>query len=318
MKKNLSLLIALSTIICFATQANAQVRSWTKNGNNSFNQTTGCGNCLGMLWSAPGEAHLDMGSGFDYVVPPLNAAYIDLAPFNNCVSSTNCYYTRAIMTTDFQYSFPTNVAITITGIQLKIYGQAIDANTVKDMEVKLVYNGTAIGVNRKKNIYWPTTYTERTYGSSTDLWGITWTPAMISDPGWGYDFKVKNMDADSTRRFILDWGYVIVYYTVSSLGPAPPMFEGEGKAKVIADNKPGFELFPNPTGDLLSIVAKRDLDNFEIEGFDTDGQSVFVKSANDLKENESFKIDIAALPKGIYLLQIVSNGFSYTRKFVKE
>ena len=63
---------------------------------------------------------------------------------------------------------------------------------------------------------------------------------------------------------------------------------------------------------------EKDLDNFEVEGFDTEGQSVFVKSAMDMKENELLKIDIASLSKGIYLLQIVSNGLNYTRKFVKE
>jgi Secretion system C-terminal sorting domain len=316
MKKNLKPLIAVAMTIFICIQTNAQTRSWTKNGSTSFNQTTGCGNCLGMLWSAPGEAHLDYGYGTDDVAPPLNAAYVNLAAYNSCVSPTNCYYTRGMIVNDFQYSFPTNVNITITGIQVIIFGQAVKSNTIKDMEVQLVYNGAAIGANRKKTAYWPNTYTGRTYGSSTDLWGINWTAAMISDPGWGFEIKVQNMNLNSTRRFILDWGYVIVYYTVSSLSPG--LSGGETKAKSIADNKPDFELFPNPTRDILSIVAKKDLDNFEVVGFDSEGQSVFVKSAVDLKENELFKIDVSTLPKGIYFLQIVSNGLNYTKKFVKD
>jgi hypothetical protein len=317
MKKKLNLLIAVAMISFSCMQANAQlsqVRSWTKNGSNSFNQTVGCGNCQGTLWNAPGEALQDgVWQDADFA-PVLNAAYVDLTAYNSCISSTNCYYTRGIMTTDFQYSFPTNVTITITGIQLKIFGWADTANTIKDYSVKLMYNNAPIGTDKKKGTFWSSTYSGRTYGSSTDLWGVAWTPQMICDPGWGYDFKVKNMDASSPNRFILDWGYITVYYTVSSLSQSPRFSNGETNA----DNKLDFELFPNPTNELLSIVAKKDLDNFEVECFNVEGESVFVKSTSDMKENESMKIDVATLPRGIYLLQIVSNGLNYTRKFVKE
>ena len=315
MKRNLQLLTAIALFSFICINASAQVRSWTKNGSISFNQTTGCGNCLGMLWSAAGEAHLDMGHGVgEEVIPPLNAAYVDLAANNNCASSTDCYFTRGIIVNDFQYSFPSNVTITITGIQLKIFAWAGDANTIKDLEVKLVYNGTAVGLNRKKNNYWPDTYTGRTYGSSTDLWGVHWTPEMISDPGWGYEFKVQNMYADSTRRFNDDWGYLTLYYTVSPTIPN----RLASQENINSNDKTNFNIYPNPTGGQLTIVADKDLSNFKIQGYDAQGKLVFEKSGVALKENESLQIDVAALPKGIYLLQIFSEGSVVGKRFVKE
>jgi len=213
MKTNLKLTIAvaLSSFICM--NANAQVRSWTHNGSLSFNQTTGCGICDGELWSQAGEAHLDYDILGD--ANPLNAAYVDLAANNSCLSSTDCYYTKGLIVNDFQYSFPTNVTITITGIEVKIFARAVNKNAIKDLQVQLVLNDAPIGTDRSSTAYWSKTYSGRTYGSSTDTWGTALTPAIISDPGFGVIFKVQNMTA-STKRFIADWVYVVIYYTVSN------------------------------------------------------------------------------------------------------
>lgn len=97
---------------------------------------------------------------------------------------------------------------TITGIQVVVNRCAIRVNSVSDVTVKLVKAGAAVGNNKAASGFWPygpsvnyliasTGGTPITYGSPTDLWGTTWTPAQINDPTFGLNF-VANQGNNST------------------------------------------------------------------------------------------------------------------------
>ena len=73
-----------------------------------------------------------------------------------------------------------------------------------------------------------------------------------------------------------------------------------------------FDMYPNPTSDCLNI---RGLDaQSTIRIFNVTGQQLYVG----LAENETTSIDLSSFAKGLYLLQVESNGKSVTSKVVKK
>ncbi|MCB0464238.1 MAG: T9SS type A sorting domain-containing protein [Aequorivita sp.] len=69
-----------------------------------------------------------------------------------------------------------------------------------------------------------------------------------------------------------------------------------------------FKLFPNPTGNLLNIQSKENIESVKI--YSTQGMLV--------KESSSKTIDVSHLSAGMYFAQITSNGKNFTKKFLKE
>ena len=76
--------------------------------------------------------------------------------------------------------------------------------TVRGQEVKIVKSDGSIGTtNRETNTTnnWGTTDLNVTYGTSSDLWEETWTPADINDIDFGVVFSFEQLDGD-TNSFI--------------------------------------------------------------------------------------------------------------------
>jgi hypothetical protein len=78
---------------------------------------------------------------------------------------------------------------TITGIQVAIERSAIQNvfnHKVDDQTIKLVKGGTIQGSNEAAtSTNWGTTDSVATYGSSSDLWALTWGPSDINDATFG-------------------------------------------------------------------------------------------------------------------------------------
>ena len=76
-------------------------------------------------------------------------------------------------------------------------------------------------------------------------------------------------------------------------------------------NDSGFELYPNPTNDILNIKSKSvDFDNAQVELYDLSGKLLL---NNTLQEN-TLRIDVSGLASGFYIIKI--NGKS--EKFIKK
>lgn len=87
--------------------------------------------------------------------------------------------------TNFGFSIPTGS--TINGIEVVIERQNSNLQGVKDNRVRIVKGGT-IGATDKSNAnYWlDGSYETITYGSSSELWGETWTASDINDSTFGW------------------------------------------------------------------------------------------------------------------------------------
>ncbi|MBL0336185.1 MAG: T9SS type A sorting domain-containing protein [Chitinophagaceae bacterium] len=66
----------------------------------------------------------------------------------------------------------------------KAPGLGIGAS-ISDNVVKLVKGGSIGGTNHASGASWTSSDSYFTYGSSSDLWGLTWTPADVNGAGFG-------------------------------------------------------------------------------------------------------------------------------------
>lgn len=122
--------------------------------------------------------------------------------------------TGDIQGTAFGFTIPTGA--TITGIQASIVHFDIGGTGfLNDHDVTLLKAGSPVG-NNKAQVGWsglaPETFT---YGSSSDLWGTTWTPADINNTGFGIQISVNNSGVGSDTA-----GIDYVSLTVSYTAPA--------------------------------------------------------------------------------------------------
>lgn len=94
--------------------------------------------------------------------------------------------TQLIYTSGFGFTIPSGA--TILGIELRIEKSRSNNNhTFDDRTVRLFDNtGVPLGSNKQDNVNWPTTGSAPVdYGSPSDLWGATWTPAIVNATSFG-------------------------------------------------------------------------------------------------------------------------------------
>lgn len=101
--------------------------------------------------------------------------------------------TNYIVGQGFGFSIPTGA--TINGIVVTLQFARYDpggSTSARDYSVKIVKNNTITG-NDKFTLaeHASSTPTNKTYGSSTDLWGETWTAADINNSNFGLAYSVE-------------------------------------------------------------------------------------------------------------------------------
>ncbi|MBK5212795.1 MAG: T9SS type A sorting domain-containing protein [Flavobacteriaceae bacterium] len=68
-----------------------------------------------------------------------------------------------------------------------------------------------------------------------------------------------------------------------------------------------FQLYPNPTENILNIQSKENIENVKI--YSTQGILV--------KEDSSKTVDVSQLSAGMYFVKIYVEGKGFTKKFIK-
>jgi len=111
--------------------------------------------------------------------------------------------------TNYGFAIPSDA--TITGIEVLINRMA---NTgVLDNEVRLVKAGTPAGDNKANGVLWPATLESVTYGSPSDLWGTTWTPADINSVDFGAAISaLRTNNGNNSRSAVVDTMQITVSF----------------------------------------------------------------------------------------------------------
>jgi hypothetical protein len=71
-------------------------------------------------------------------------------------------------------------------------------------------------------------------------------------------------------------------------------------------------MFPNPVRDILSIRAGTEIESLEL--MDMQGRLLLSIPVN----NASHELDMSRFQRGTYLIRIITAGYTYTGKIVKE
>jgi len=87
---------------------------------------------------------------------------------------------------------------------------------IKDRSIKIVKNGAITGTEHSAGAIWSTTPTTATFGSSTDLWGTTWTPADINAATFGAAIAVTEISSrGANETAYVDHITITVHYDLA-------------------------------------------------------------------------------------------------------
>lgn len=163
--------------------------------------TTGSiGGFTGEAWVSPGNITLSDN----------NYASVDL-------SNTNTS-SETLIATNFGFSLPSNIT-SIGGIVCTFERKASAADTIRDNHIYLVHNDNIIGDNKAgAAAFWETVEGDVSFGSPTDMWGISSytgdVKSVIESASFGVMIDAQYYSAyTGTETAYVDKIYITIYYT---------------------------------------------------------------------------------------------------------
>lgn len=123
------------------------------------------------------------------------------------VSFASQLISNYLKATNFGFAVPTGA--TINGILVDIEEKQASGTSIIDSRVRIVKGGTIGSTDKSTGATWPTTEAYVAYGSSSDLWGDTWSVSDINGSTFG--FVVSNSGSSGIAS--VDDMRITVYYT---------------------------------------------------------------------------------------------------------
>ena len=122
--------------------------------------------------------------------------------------------TKYLMVADFGFALAPGA--TILGIDVQVEVKHDLLADAADASIVLMKGGVAASADRAGTGYYDDKDWINTYGSSTDMWGTTWTAADINSAGFGVLFSVTRNSGPTALYVYVDQILVTVYYTGGS------------------------------------------------------------------------------------------------------
>src|ERR1035438_8948169 len=138
-----------------------------------------------------------------------------LLPFNQCEQDT-CYYTRELRFCNFGFNIPANAIIDSLETNGINEGASV-TNVIYDTVVQFMKNHYPAG-----------------------LFGTTWTPQEINDPGFGLIIRAKNKSNDTVTAYFYGCN-IHVWYSIPN-----GIFS-------ITSNQNFISLYPNPNNGTFTL-----------------------------------------------------------------
>lgn len=111
------------------------------------------------------------------------------------------------------HGFAIPVGSTIDGIEVRHETSAGSGDVVVDSEAKIFIAGAEAGTNQVGNNEFTTTPTLYTYGSPTELWGLTPTVAQVNATDFGWGLIVIEDDGGANADAFTDFTQMKIYFT---------------------------------------------------------------------------------------------------------
>ena len=194
--------LCMLAILFAGTTASSQCLPFGPNDCSSFSNNASIGT---LAWSNAANAQL------------ADNSYGSAGQLLGLFATINTNY---LVAKDPGYAVP--AFATICGISIDIEesatGLALGASA-KDLSVKIVQNNTISGTEHASGAGWTAANSYATYGSATDLWGLSWLPADINSAGFGVAIATR-LSTGAASLFLtarVDHIRITVYYDSSSI-----------------------------------------------------------------------------------------------------
>ena len=151
----------------------------------------------------------------------------------NITSSDNSYATAGFgggTDSGFDYLRATNFGFsidsgaTIDGIEA-IFERKDAGGSVTDSNIYIINGDGSAGVgstNRSAGAAWPTSDTSATFGSSSDSWGESWTPAKVNSSDFGVQIRCSSSAGFGvTDTASVDHVQITIHYSEDSSAGNP-------------------------------------------------------------------------------------------------
>lgn len=171
--------------------------------------------------NSPGTLASDATVGTIAWSNPSNAASQNNTYASATAPGDDSYVSEYLKGTNLGLSIPAGA--TINGIVAEVDGYCVpDFDNTTDNAVRIVKGGVIGSTNMSKasgpsiGSTYSDSNTYSVYGSSSNLWGTTWTPADINASNFGVAISFNLGRGDEVR---IDHVRITVYYTVSGGNP---------------------------------------------------------------------------------------------------
>lgn len=173
---------------------------------------------MGSFTNSGGTFASDNTLGVVSITNPTNAALSDNSYATAVLLITQI--SNYLKVTNFGFNIPLDA--TISGITVSVERSSNTLNGTHDSSVKLIKGGTISGNDKASANIWPTADAAATYGSATDLWGLTLTPANVNASDFGV---VISAVADLASTMQIDYVSITVEYIGSNRGYVKKYFK---------------------------------------------------------------------------------------------
>ena len=134
----------------------------------------------------------------------------DVVSSNDVRANAIVGVTRWLKATDYDFVIPAGA--TIDGIVVEIEKAGGGTGVVRDNAVRIVKGGTIGSTDKSTADDWLAGDSYITYGTSTDLWGESWTADDINGTGFGSAISAK-LQSGVSATALVDHIRITVYYT---------------------------------------------------------------------------------------------------------
>ena len=172
----------LADTIAFSLPADAQIvgLELTVGGSYSFSGSgpafqgpNACNSGTGSTWNSPSFIEVN------------DANYATYNVENSTATS------GLLVAEGFGFSIPAGATITGISVAILKYATVTVTGEVRDTTIQLLKSGSGVGSNLAQAGSWATSSTLYNYGSSSNLWGATWTPAQINASNFGVSIAAQ-------------------------------------------------------------------------------------------------------------------------------
>ncbi|MBA2612676.1 MAG: T9SS type A sorting domain-containing protein [Bacteroidetes bacterium] len=214
---------------------------------------------------------------------------------------------KPIYLTNYNFNIPSNSII--QGVELTLGTYTANYYFYKDSTVNLIYNNTAIGLNKALNSNFTFSPNPRFYGSSTDLWGTTLTATTINSPSFGVAVAVKYNSTQTSDAMAMAG---TTYTTFPSL---KIFYSLTTDVNAISIDTKEIDAYCSESKIILRLKNTNVKQSYNVRLYDAIGKLVLDEKIIYDNNHSEYIIDLKKDIKGIYYLNINNDAFiSKTKK----